>query len=50
WNTDTGCTAHMTRHRSWFRSYTPCRVPIALADHSVIYSEGVGSVEFVPEM
>ncbi|KZV78255.1 hypothetical protein EXIGLDRAFT_580113, partial [Exidia glandulosa HHB12029] len=48
WNTDTGCTTHMTPHREWFRSYTPCKVPIALADHSVIYSAGIGSVEFEP--
>ncbi|KZV81311.1 hypothetical protein EXIGLDRAFT_596726, partial [Exidia glandulosa HHB12029] len=48
WNTDTGCTSHMTSHRAWFRSYLPYRVPIALADGHVIYSAGVGAVMFVP--
>ncbi|KZV91453.1 hypothetical protein EXIGLDRAFT_569637, partial [Exidia glandulosa HHB12029] len=47
---DTGCTTHMTPRRDWFRSYTPYRVPISLADHSVIYSEGIGSVEFEPSI
>ncbi|EJD44694.1 hypothetical protein AURDEDRAFT_166182 [Auricularia subglabra TFB-10046 SS5] len=37
WNTDTGCSAHMTPHRTWFSEYTPLRVPIELADHSIIY-------------
>lgn len=48
WNTDTGATAHMTPHRHWFASYTPLRVPIRLADESIVYSAGVGSVYFVP--
>lgn len=48
WNADTGCSTHMTPHRAWFRSYSPHRVPIFLADGSAIYSEGLGSVEFAP--
>ena len=48
WNTDTGATAHMTPHRHWFTSYTPLRVPIRLADESIVYSAGVGDVYFVP--
>ena len=38
----------MTPHRNWIRDYTPYRVPIRLADNSVVYSEGVGSVLFQP--
>ncbi|KZV81402.1 hypothetical protein EXIGLDRAFT_582347, partial [Exidia glandulosa HHB12029] len=38
----------MTSNRSWFRTYLPYRVPIALADNHVIYSAGVGAVMFVP--
>ena len=48
WNTDTGATSHMTPHRNWFRSYSPHVVAIQLADHSTIYSAGLGSVEFQP--
>jgi hypothetical protein len=47
WNTDTGATSHMTPHKNWIRNYTPYRVPIRLADNSVVYSEGVGSVVFI---
>ncbi|KAF9546381.1 hypothetical protein CPC08DRAFT_797115, partial [Agrocybe pediades] len=35
-------------HRNWIRNYTPYRVPIRLADHRVIYSEGVGTVHCRP--
>ncbi|KZV78261.1 hypothetical protein EXIGLDRAFT_579926, partial [Exidia glandulosa HHB12029] len=48
WNTDTGCSTHMSPRRSWFCTYVPMRIPVELADHSVIYSTGVGSVEFQP--
>ena len=48
WNTDTGATSNMTPHRNWIRNYTPYCVPIRLADHRVIYSEGVGTVRFRP--
>ncbi|KZV83596.1 hypothetical protein EXIGLDRAFT_588936, partial [Exidia glandulosa HHB12029] len=48
WILDTGCSSHMTPHRVCFRSYEPYRVPIELADKSVIYSQGVGTVEFQP--
>ena len=38
----------MTPHHHWFKTYMSLRVPIRLADESVIYSAGVGSVEFSP--
>ena len=50
WNADTGATSHMTPHRHWLRTYTPKRVPIKLADNTVIYSAGVGSVVFHPNL
>jgi len=28
----------------------PYRIPIRLADGSVLYSEGIGSVRFIPEV
>ena len=38
----------MTPHKHWFRSYSPHIVPIRLANNSIIYSAGIGSVEFQP--
>jgi Pol polyprotein, beta-barrel domain len=38
----------MTPHREWFKSYTPCNVPIQVANGQVIYAAGVGTVEFTP--
>ena len=49
WTVDTGASRHMTPHRSWFHVYAPYVVPIRLADNSVIYSAGVGSVVFRSE-
>ena len=48
WNTDSGATSHMTPHYNWLRNYVPCKVPIRLADNTVVYSEGVGTVLFKP--
>ena len=48
WLADTGATSHMTPHRHWVRNYTPLRVPIKLADNSMVYSAGVGTVVFNP--
>ncbi|KAF7768459.1 hypothetical protein Agabi119p4_7702 [Agaricus bisporus var. burnettii] len=48
WLADTGATSHMTPHRHWFKSYSPHRIPIRLADNSTVYSAGVGSVVFQP--
>ena len=50
WNADTGATSHMTPHHSWIHNYTPMRLPICLADDTVIYSKGVGSVVIVPKI
>jgi hypothetical protein len=49
WNPDTGASSHMTPHRHWFRSYSPHVIPVRLADNTIIYSAGLGSVEFKPE-
>ena len=48
WTADTGATSHMTPHRHWLRHYQPKRVPIRLANNTIVYSAGVGSVRFVP--
>jgi hypothetical protein len=46
WNADTGASAHMTCHRHWMRNLKSHSIQIRLADGSVVYSEGVGSVRF----
>jgi hypothetical protein len=38
----------MTFNRHWMRNLRPHRIQIRLADGSVVYSEGVGSVRFNP--
>jgi hypothetical protein len=48
WLVDMGATSHMTPHCHWFKSYASCHIPIRLADNSVIYSAGMGSVVFEP--
>jgi hypothetical protein len=48
WNADTGATSHMTPHHQWLVDYTPHCVPIKLADDTIVYSAGVGSVLFKP--
>ncbi len=48
WLADTGATSHMTPHRHWVRNYSPLRIPIRLADSSIVYSSGVGTVVFNP--
>ena len=48
WIADTGATSHMTPHRHWIRNFRPLVIPIQLADHQVVYSTGVGTVQFAP--
>jgi hypothetical protein len=49
WNADTGATSIMTPHH-WMHNYTPKHVPVKLADETIIYSAGIGSVFFEPEI
>ena len=50
WLADTGATSHMTPHRHWVRNYSPLRIPIKLADNSIVYSSEEGTVAFNPVM
>src|SRR5258708_27318603 len=50
WCADTGATSHMTLHRHWLRNYRPHRAPVRLANNSIVYSAGIGSVLFTPEV
>ena len=40
--------SHMTPHKNWIRNYRCYKGPVKLADHRIIYSEGVGSILFRP--
>lgn len=40
----------MTPHRGWLRNCTPCEIPVHLANHTIIFSQGIGSVVFAPEV
>ncbi|KAJ3489457.1 hypothetical protein NLJ89_g11528 [Agrocybe chaxingu] len=48
WVADTGATSHMTSHRHWIRNYASLCIPVKLADNSIIYSAGMGTVVFNP--
>src|SRR6266702_3094243 len=48
WNADTGASAHMTFNCHWMCNLRPYKVQIRLADGSVVYSKGVGTVRFNP--
>ena len=48
WNADTGATSSMTPHRALFHDYKPHKRSIHLANGSTIYSEGIGSILFIP--
>ena len=48
WNANTGTSAHMTFNHHWIHHITLHHIPICLADGSVVYSEGIGTVQFAP--
>jgi hypothetical protein len=48
WLADTGTTSHMMPHCAWMHKHTPHIIPIKLADHTIIYSAGMGSVVIHP--
>ena len=50
WLAETRATSHMTPHCHWVQNYLPLRIPIRLADNSIVYLSGVGTVVFNPVM
>ena len=50
WNADTGAASHMMPHCHWLRNYTPKCIPIKLTNNTVVYSAGVESVVFHPNL
>ncbi len=48
WCADTGASSHMTPHKEWFATYTPHVIPVRVADGNIIFSAGVGVVQFKP--
>jgi len=43
WLADTGAISYMTPHRQWLRKYMSMRIPIKLANDTIVYSAGVGT-------
>jgi len=50
WNADMGASSHMMPHQHWIQNYQLKQIPIRLADDTTIYSEGVGSMLFEPQI
>jgi hypothetical protein len=50
WCADTGASSHMTPHKDWFSDYRPHVIPVKVADGNIIYSAGIGSVQFKPSL
>jgi len=48
WNADTGTSAYMTFNWHWMHNMILHCISIHLADGSVVYSEGIGTVQFSP--
>lgn len=48
WVIDSGATTSMTPHRHYFVEYRPKKIPVRVAEGTVVYSAGVGSVIFTP--
>src|SRR6266568_2517459 len=48
WLADIGATSHMTPHRHWVQNYSLLCILIKLADNSIVYSSGEGTVVFNP--
>ena len=48
WVADTGASCHMTSHREWLTGFSESEVIVELADGSVIYGTGRGTISFIP--
>ena len=44
WIVDSGCTRHMTNWKPWIGNARPSRLPVTLADKSVIYASAEGEL------
>jgi transposase InsO family protein len=49
WTVDSGASSSMTPRRDWIHSLEPISRGVKLADGSIIYAEGKGTVAFIPE-
>ena len=48
WDAISGASAYMTFNLHWMCNIMPHCIPICLADGSMVYSEGIGTVQFSP--
>jgi len=50
WCADSGASSHMSPHRGWFVEYKVHVIPVELADGNILYSAGIGTVHFNPNL
>jgi hypothetical protein len=48
WIADSGATSHMSMQRHWFKMLKPHVVPIRVANDTIVYSKGIGSIVMEP--
>jgi hypothetical protein len=48
WIADSGATSHMSTQHHWFKTLKPHVVPICIANNTIIYSKGIGSIIMEP--
>jgi hypothetical protein len=48
WIADSGAMSHMSRQRRWFKTLKPHIVPIRVANDTIVYSKGIGSIVMEP--
>jgi hypothetical protein len=48
WIADSGATSHMSTQCQWFKTFEPHVVPIRIANNTIVYSKGIGSIVMEP--
>jgi hypothetical protein len=48
WIADSSATSHMSMQRHWFKTLKPHVAPIRVANDTIVYSEGIGSIVMEP--
>jgi hypothetical protein len=48
WTADSGASRHMTFRRDWLQGLVPDHRKVRLADGAIVYSAGIGYVDFYP--
>jgi hypothetical protein len=48
WIADSGAMSHMSMQHHWFKMLKPHIVPICIANNTIVYSKGIGSIVMEP--